>query len=453
LKVPKAGMIGLVVADQMLRGAQWVDGNLVEASVPIQNGELKKNLKQMLSASPFVGKDVVIGLEGQDVLVESLVVPPGTQKSARAVSAERLKGDPLFNAERAALGVAVVPAPSGSGPSMVIHAAVVHERITQVMDVCRELQLQVEVIEASALASWRAWPGSGMQVRLVRTEASDIVLAGVDNKLLFCRIVHTPISHVELRATISRAASLLSADNFDALTCSGIEAQELNQMAAALGMKVLAPANKVTDAPAVGLATEGPVLTDFLPPEERSLRANRKLRRVRLLMSAATAVLVLCAGLLGYQRIGSLEQRHDMLQEQIRQNQAADLQLAQGQAELIREETNVAHLSSAHPGHRMSQLFSIIANSAPQDVLLEVIKINDELDPDRTSSDEFVVPRRLVGKLHGLAGSNSAVRAFSDALLATDAFSDVRIDASERVILSNGEGGERFRIFAVAETR
>ena len=106
MKVQKASRIGVVVADHALRGAQRIDGKLVTGSVPL-GGDFRKDLKQLLSSSPFIGKDLVVGLEGGDVLVESLVVPPGASKSARAVCAERLKGDPVFNESNAALGVAV----------------------------------------------------------------------------------------------------------------------------------------------------------------------------------------------------------------------------------------------------------------------------------------------------------------------------------------------------------
>jgi len=56
-------------------------------------------------------------------------------------------------------------------------------------------------------------------------------------------------------------------------------------------------------------------------------------------------------------------------------------------------------------------------------------------------------------RLNGLARNGSAMRAFAEALLATGAFTDVRIEASERVLLGTGIEGERFRIYAQAETR
>ncbi len=445
MKAKKASRIGVVVADHALRGAQRIEGRLVTAAVPLE-GDFRKSLKQLLTSSPFVGKDVSIGIEGKNVLVESLVVPPGATKSARAVCAERLKGDPVFNEENAALGVAVASSPTGTGPSMVIHAAVLHERISKVMTACRELQLQVHAVEAAALAAWRAWTGDGMQVRLVRTDTADVVQAGIDGRLLFCRIVERPISHVELRATISRAASLLSTDSFSVLTCSGVQDTDLQSMAQDLGMVVSAPAELVEDASATGLGTDGTILTEFTPDAERVIRKKRRIRRVRAYMSAAAGALVLTAGLLGYQRIDNLQTQNTLIQDRVDSQQAGELQLAAMQAELIKEQTNSAHMAGVRPGHKMSLLFGIIANSAPENLLLEIITIDDMRSADKGS-------RQLVAALNGLAGGDGEVRVFADALLATGAFSDVRIEASQRVILANGAGGERFRIHATAETR
>ena len=452
MKVQKAGRIGVVVSDEVLRAAQRVDGKLVTASVPLEK-DLKRALKQLLTSSPFVGKEVVVGVEGSRVLVESLVVPPGASKSARAVSAERLKGDPVFNETAAALSVAVAEAPSGAGPSMVIHAAVIHERIAQIMTTCRELQLRVHAVEAAALAAWRAWAGQGLQVRLLRTATADIVQAGADGKLLFCRIVDQPISLIELRATISRAASLLATESFSALTCSGVTDEERARMSQELGIPVSEPPEALEDAEAVGLATDGTILTEFTPPEERNLRRQRKLRKVRAYMASAAGVLVAIAGLLGFQRIDSLETQRELLEEQLDSQQSAQLALAQAEAELIEEKVNAQTVVGAQPGHRMSVLFMLVANSSPDELLLETIKIEDIEGAGGGAEDGPVKPRQLQARLHGLAGSHQSVRDYADALVATGAFSDVQIEASERVILSNGSGGERFRIFATAETR
>ena len=451
MKSQKAGRIGVVVSDHALRGAQRVDGQMVSASVPL-DGDIKKSLKALLAASPFVGRAVVLGIEGSSVLVESLVVPPGASKSARAVCMERLKGDPVFNDTQAALGVAVGAVPGNSGPNMVIHAAVIHERINQLMVACREMQLVVHTVEAAALSAWRAWSRQGLQVRLVRTDTADIVQAGIDDNLLFCRIVGRPISPVELRATISRAAQLLSTEAFAELSCSGIDPNERAQLTQALGIQISVPDEAPGDAAAIGLATEGTVLTEFTPPEERSLRAKRRLRRVRTMMAGVAGMLVASAGLLGFQRIDALESQKVILEQRIEGRQQAELQVAQLEADLIRQQTNAAVVDGARPGHYMSTLFGLIANASPVDLVLETIKIDDE-EVQSSDSDSVVVPRQLTAKLHGLAGSDQAVRTFSDALLETGAFNDVRIEASERVILANGEGGERFRIVATAETR
>lgn len=453
MKVQKASRIGVVVADHALRGAQRIDGKLVTGSVPL-GGDFRKDLKQLLSSSPFIGKDLVVGLEGGDVLVESLVVPPGASKSARAVCAERLKGDPVFNESNAALGVAVADSPSGSGPSMVIHAAVIHSRISTVMTACRELQLQVHAVESAALAAWRAWTADGLQVRLVRTDSADIVQAGIDGRILFCRIVERPISHLELRATISRAASLLSTDAFAELTCCGISEAEREAMARDLGFPVTSPAEVIEDAAAVGLATQGTILTEFTPPEERNIRAKRQVRRVRTYMAAAAGALVLTTGLLGYQRIDNLETKQSYLQERVQSHQDAEMELAQVQAELNRERNNSVQMAGVRPGHKMSLLFSVIANSSPDNLLLETIKIDDRIaEGGSPTGAAGSSPRQLDAELHGLAGGDGEVRSFADALLETGAFIDVRIEASQRVILANGEGGERFRIHATAETR
>ena len=445
--------IGVVVADRALRAAQRIEGELVTGSLPL-SGDFGRDIKQLLASFPFVGKDLVVGLEGEDVLVESLVVPPSASKSAKAVCAERLKGDPVFNESNAALGVAVADSPSGSGPSMVIHAAVIHSKIAQVMTACRGSQLNVHAVESAALAAWRAWTSEGLRIRLVRTDAADIVLAGIDERLLFCRIVQRPISSLELRATMSRAASLLSTETFSELTCSGIAGDELQKLAADLGVSVSSSEESLVDASAVGLATNGAILTEFTPPEERNLRAKRQVRRVRMLMAAATIVLVLTAGVLGWQHKSNLETKHGSLQNQVEVSQQAERELSNLRQDLIREQNHFAQMAGVRPGHKMSLLFSVIANASPDNLLLETTKVSDSVSTNKTASDaDAASQRQLDVELHGLAGGDGAVRSFADGLLATGAFVDVRIEASQRVILANGQGGERFHIHATAETR
>ena len=230
MKGQKASRIGIVVADEMLRAAQWVDGKLVTSSVAVGK-DFKKSLRQLLTSSPFVGRDTVVGIEGNSVLIESLVVPGGVSKSAKAVCAERLRGDPVFHEDAAALGVAVASPPTGNGPSLVILASMIRERISEIMQSCRELELRVHSVEAAALASWRAWNGEGLQVRLLRNRKTDVVLAGTDGKPMFCRVVEAPISSMELRATITRAASLLGTSGFPRLETCGVETDQASRLA------------------------------------------------------------------------------------------------------------------------------------------------------------------------------------------------------------------------------
>jgi len=225
VKRHKVGPIGLVFADDAIRAAQTLDGRTVCASVPVGDN-VKKSLRQLLSSAPFVGRSVAVGLQGGAILIESIVLPPGGAKEARKTCTDRLKGDPVFSAERALLGVAVETMPSTDGgppQALAIMAALNRERLSELMKVCRECELDVQAVEAAALSAWRAWPGSGHQVRLVRSAGHDLILAGIDAKLLFCRIVDAPVATSELRATISRAASLLGGEPFDGLTASGLD--------------------------------------------------------------------------------------------------------------------------------------------------------------------------------------------------------------------------------------
>ena len=64
-----------------------------------------------------------------------------------------------------------------------------------------------------------------------------------------------------------------------------------------------------------------------------------------------------------------------------------------------------------------------------------------------------VLPNQLEMWFTGLAGSDSAVSGFARGLLDSLAFTDVRIENSERVLLENGDEGQRFRMYARAETR
>ncbi len=464
MKRRKVGNIGLVFGNDTIRAAQNVDGRMVWSSVPVGENA-KKSLRQLISSAPFVGRNAVVGLEGSAVLIESIVLPPGSAKEARKICTDRLKGDPLFSADKAILGIGVEsmpPADSGQSPALAIMTAMNRERLMDVMRLCRDAEVEVQAVEASALAAWRAWNAEGLQVRMIRGGGHDLVLAGLDSKLLFCRIVDTPVPPLELRATIGRAASLLGAESFPLLMTVGVDEAGRQEIAGALGLEVTPPGRSLDDAAAVGLATEGPILADFTPPEERVLREKRHVRKVSVAMAAACGVLVLAAGALGTQRIASLHDRQATLEQQRDITQADKQQLEELNAELAREESNEAVIVEARPGHRMSTLFALISSRTTDAISIETAKVVDIEDPayasamrDKNNKDKKragPVPRQLEVRLNGLARTGLAVRQFADALLGTGAFSDVRVEASERVLLSVGVDGERFRIYARAET-
>jgi hypothetical protein len=464
VKRRKVGNIGLVFGNDTIRAAQNVDGRMIWSSVPVGDNA-KKSLRQLISSAPFVGRSAVVGLEGSSVLIESIVLPPGSAKEARKICTDRLKGDPLFSADKAFLGFSVEsmpPAEGGQSPTLAIMTAMNRERLMDIMRLCRDAEVNVQAVEAAALAAWRAWNGEGLQVRLVRGGGHDLLLAGADSRLLFCRIVDAPVPPPELRATVGRAASLLGAEGFPCLTTVGMDEASREEFAGALGIEVKAPGRVLDDAAAVGLATEGPILADFTPPEERVLREKRHVRKVGVAMAAACGVLVLAAGALGTQRIASLHDHQRTLEQQRDITQADKQQLEQLNAQLAREEANEAVIVEARPGHRMSTLFALISSRTSDAISIETAKVVDIEDPafasamrDKANKDKKrvgPVPRQLEVRLNGLARSGLAVRQFADALLGTGAFSDVRVEASERVLLSVGMDGERFRIYARAET-
>lgn len=462
MKSQKVGPIGIVVADDVLRAVQQVDGRVISSLVPIAD-DLTRSMRMLLSSASFSGRAVTIGLEGSSVLVESMVVPASSSGEAESLAAKRLKGDPVFNDASSALGVSVTPATGRGGQLMVILAAVNRGRIAAIMEACREQTLAVQAVEAAALASWRAWSGTGNQLRLVRGEKQDIILAGVDDKLGFCRAVDGPLSSAELRATITRAGSLF-AGSFNAITISGHRDDAIESMVRGLGLEVRTPDEDVEDAPALGLSREGTVLTEFTPPEERDLRTRRKARKVRLGLVAVGLCLGVFAAVLGFQRIYELEA--DKLGVE-----AALVREADDRAELERLEQRLdagqavdAAVELGRPGHRMSRLFSVLLNAAPAEVTLALAVIDDvaetpkaattqKRDKRKKPKTEGLVPRSLVVHLNGLAAGDTVVNQFAADLFASEAFDDVRIEASERVLLENGTEGERFKIYARARTR
>ncbi len=455
----KSGNIGLVVADGQLRAVQMVDGKVVASAVSIDDN-FKKSVRQLLSSAPFVGKQVRVGLEGKSVLIESLTVPPGS-KSARAICTDRLKGDPVFNAEKATMGFSAESAVSGTratpGPSLVVMAAIDKQRLTDVVAVCREMQLDVEAVECGTLSAWRAWPGEGLHVRLIRSGDGDMILAGRDEKLLFARIVPSPVSGPELKATISRALGAIGGSDLDVLETVSVDEDDRKVYAESIGIRVdVAPA-ACDDCIGLGLATDGRALVDFTPPEERVMRQKRKVRKYGVTMTAAAALIVVLAGVTGSRKAGDLETKKSDLQNQLTILAVAKVELANLQAELDKEKANEKVINLAYPGHRMSTLFSIIANHAAGSIMIESIHIADEekaiLDKDAVVDPNEPVARNLDVRIHGIAADNLAVRKFADDLLVTQAFSNVQVEASERVLIGVGTEGERFRIYARAETR
>jgi len=446
VKSQKVSRIGIVVCANSLRASQWVEGRLVRAEVSFGSGGLTKSLRKLLSSSPFVGRDAVVGLEGPAVLVESLAVPPGASSAPTAVCAERLKGDPIFNAESAALGVAAAPAQGNSGPGMVVLAAVNKAAIAEVMAACRDVNLEVQAVEAAALASWRAVNGSGLQVRLLRGSEQDVVQAGVDGRLLFCRVVSSPMSMPELKATVTRAASLLGGRFERLLVCGPVDA-ELAAACRSLRLELEAPPEELEDPGSVGLATEGPILTEFTPPEERTRRVARRVRKVRFSMVSAAAALLMVSGVLGFQRLSNLRDKELALQTEIANRDDAQLELTELRGSLALVSERDERLAQAVPGHLTSNLWALLLNQAPMSVLLETVSIEDRLDTLRSPA------RNLTVKLSGLAADGEAVRTYADNLIDSRAFADVHVETSERVLLDGGTEGERFRITTMAETR
>jgi len=457
VKRRKSGPIAVVVADDRLRGAQSSERGLITASVSLGEG-LKKCLRQLLSSAPFVGRDVVLGLEGSAVLIESLVLPPGGAKDARKPCADRLKGDPLFSAEKAHLGLTVetMPAAEGATPqALAIMAALNKDRLAELMKACHEIELNVLAVESATLATWRAWTSAGVHLRLVCSATQAVLLAGQDSKLLFCRAIEMPIQVSELQATLARVAAVLGCEGFAEITVTGLDEAVTAQLAEELGVTLSPPPQEVTDAAAVGLSTPGPILADFTPPEERVLREKRRVRRISVAMAVGCAALVGLASMQGTQWVRAKEDRKKSLESSLEIVRADKHALDEVNTELEHDEANEDVIDHARPGHRMSTLFGLISQSASDGISLESVKIADLAQNDVKAAPGGDSPpsRMLEVRLNGLARSGAAMRAFSESLLATGAFTDVRIEASERVLLGNGIEGERFRIYARAETR
>ncbi|HZL99871.1 MAG TPA: hypothetical protein VFD43_06430 [Planctomycetota bacterium] len=456
MKRRQQGPIAIVVADDRMRAAQASERGLVSASVELRDG-LKKCLRQLLTSAPFVGRDIVLGLDGPSVLIESLVLPPGGAKDARRSCADRLKGDPLFSAEKAHLGVAVETMPATEGaspPALAIMAALNKERLAEVMKACHEIEVNVLAVEAATLATWRAWSGQGVQVRLVCSSTQAVLLAGQDSKLLFCRAIEMPIQVAELQATLARVATVLSCEGFQQITVAGLDESELARLAEELGLALVPPPSPVADAAAAGLATPGPILADFTPPEERVLREKRRVRKASAFIALGCAVLAAIVGMHGSQQAHAMEEHKRGLLAKLDMVGADKSALAEVNAALERYRENEAVIDHARPGHRMSTLFTLVTRCAGDGISFETVKVLDQPVEAPKSGQTTAGPRSrtLEIRMNGLARNGAAMRDFSESLLATGAFTDVRIEASERVLLGNGIEGERFRIYVRAET-
>jgi hypothetical protein len=456
VKRRKVGPIGIVAADGALRASQHSEKGLVHATVPLGDS-LKKDLRQLLSSAPFVGRDVVLGIEGSDVLVESFAVSAVGSKDVRKLCQDRLKGDPLFNADKAQFGFAVASASAdqeSSGPAVAIMAAVKKQRLTDLMKACREAEINILAVEAAALATWRASKASGFSCRLVVAGATAAVLAGHTETLQFCRIIEAPVQPHELQATLARVSTLLGREPITSVEASGLDPDLRAVLADASGLELAEPSTPVQDAASAGLATQGQAQADFTPPEERILREKRRVRKVGIGMAGSFGLLVLAVGVLGTGRLSKLEDQRTLLEQKRDIVRVDKAELARIDADLAREEANEATIADARPGHRLSTLFHLVKSSANESISFETVKVDDSKDPLSRSATKTGGPteRILEIRMNGLARTGPAVRQFTDTLFATGAFKDVRIEASERVLLGVGIEGERFRIYAKAET-
>lgn len=449
MKRNKAGPIGIVIGDDAVRAAQQVDGEYVFASVPIEDN-LKKAIKLVLQSSPFEGRDIALGLEGASVLIESLVIPSGGAKPA-AHAAERLKGDPLFDADKAVHRIAVPSMPDdgqGAAEQIGIVSAVQRERLDEIMQVFRDADLSVQSVEVAPLALWRAHRAEGLEARLVRAGERDVILVGRAETLLFARVVQGAVTVVELATTLARAASLLRTESFPRLKSFGLDATRIQDLSAALAMPVVDLGGEVVQPAAAGVCTPGAILCDFLPPEERELRERRRMRKVRMAVSAGVVTTMAMAGVLGWQDLKALEVEKANLEEQITLKDASTLELSEKQQEIARLEANDDLLLSVRPGHRVAKLFELVANSSSDDIFLETIKVQDQPAAAGAPSNRRVLEVRI----HGIAKNEAVVREFRSVLFDTGAFRDIRIDAIERVLLGVGVEGDKFRMLATAET-
>ncbi len=447
----KKSDIGIVIGTDTIRAAQSLNGQVLTGSVSLEeeSPELTRALRQILASSPFQGRDVSLGFEGTSVLVESIVIPERQSHGLQALCEERLKGDPIFGDGRAVSGLRRCHQVSDSplsNETLAILVAIQKTRFDDVIEACRELGLSVAGVEAAPLAAWRSWSGDGAQLRLVRSEEGDTILAGEDDALIFCSVVPRTRGAEGTILSLNRAMSLLGSDKISEIMASGMTETERETLSNAIGLSVRLLPDTEGDMAAIGLASEGVSLIDMTPPEERQIREKRRLRRVGRIMAGTAAVLVAMGGIVGFSgRLSLLEQKASMSAqvEQLEQTQSW-LDGLNGELETVRTADHVVR--TALPGHRMSTLLFHLMDAGTS-ITFEAIEVEDVplLDGD--------APRVLNITVHGLGETGVVIRDYVDALIETGAFVEVRLDSSERVLLAGSDETVRFRVTAEAETR
>jgi len=231
------------------------------------------------------------------------------------------------------------------------------------------------------------------------------------------------------------------------------------QLATDLQPKVQEPEGELIDAAAQGVSPDGSILTEFTPPEERTLRQKRQARKLSVSLAAVSLAAILSAGVISMQRLGGLETRKDALENQKHLADQLHMQLVQQEGELARLQANEVRLKSALPGHRMSRLWEVVLNAAPDDVQFDTVHLTDvehrEQPPAQRGqpAPPATITRQLLVQVNGLSADSNGTQACVDSLLETGAFTDVRLEGSERVLMDNGRECERFRLSAHAETR
>src|SRR5262249_30659044 len=161
---------------------------------------------------------------------------------------------------------------------------------------------------------------------------------------------------------------------------------------------------------------------------------KRRVRKVGVRMAIAAGALVLCAGLLGTQQITVLHHKKAELENQQKLVQSERAELDKLNGDLSHEKANETLIVAARPGHRMSTLFALIGSRVTDLMSIDQMKVEDQEDPAAKPAGSAAatgpLPHLLEVRINGVARSGTAVRAFADSLLASNAFSDVRVEAS-----------------------